>query len=264
MKFINDLIKYIYDTFFNTRRLKNEPENLHIHDFPRDQIKLKFNRPIQIVFGGCGGKYSYYMGFAYVLQHRLDFSNIIFSGASAGSFIALCCSLNLDMKKIFEYHNMEMIDKLNNMYFGPYYNWYKVYSDQILSMLDKEDHKKLNNRFSYSITEFPSLNNEIISQWTSNKDLVNGLVASGFVPIYGKSFVKKYRGKNYIDGAISNKKPLLYKNIPHIYMRIDRYRSFQKNEFFINCDKEYHYKLFNLGVKDALDNFNNFVNSIEE
>jgi hypothetical protein len=46
-------------------------------------------------------------------------------------------------------------------------------------------------------------------------------------------------------------------------MRIDRYRSFQKNEFFINCDKKYHYKLFNLGVKDALNNFNDFINSIE-
>jgi hypothetical protein len=40
-------------------------------------------------------------------------------------------------------------------------------------------------------------------------------------------------------------------------MKIDRYRGFKKSEFFINCDKEYRYKLFNLGVRDALDNFKN-------
>ena len=221
--------------------------------------KIIYKNPIQIVFGGCGGLYSYYMGFVHVLQQYIDFKNIIFSGTSAGSFIGLCCALDLNMEYIFKYHNMQILEKLEQTYTGPYFNWYNIYYSQILSFLKKDDYKKLNNRFSYSITEFPSLKNKIIYQWDSNEDLVNGLIASGYIPIYGTSLFKTYRNKYCIDGSISNKKPLLYNNIPHISITIDKYRKFNKIDYLIISNKDFHYKLFNYGMKDALDNIKDFL-----
>jgi hypothetical protein len=35
----------------------------------------------QVIFGGCGGLYNYFLGIASVLQEKYDLSNIIFGGS---------------------------------------------------------------------------------------------------------------------------------------------------------------------------------------
>ena len=94
----------------------------------------------QVIFGGCGGLYNYFLGIASVLQEKYDLSNIIFGGSQAGCFPAILLSNNINVNNFFtEIHN-NFLDEVNQYKFGALGIWNHIVRDKINKILPDNTH----------------------------------------------------------------------------------------------------------------------------
>eukprot|EP01147_Barroeca_monosierra_P008086 gene8086-761_t len=64
------------------------------------------------------------------------------------------------------------------------------------------------NHLHFSLTSFPELKNNIIGRWTNKQDLLDGILASAFIPIFDTwKLTPRFRGYHYIDGFLTNSCP---------------------------------------------------------
>ena len=106
-----------------------------------------------------------------------------------------------------------------------------------------------------SMTHIPSFKSHIISNWENNKDLVNGIMASSFVPVFDKfKLTEKFRGNRYIDGYMSCPYPQPLKDVPTFIIRINMWRDYKISWMWCWSDIEWSRQLFNWGVEDANNN----------
>ena len=153
-----------------------------------------------ISFSGCGWSFPYYLGIAQYLYDNYIIDNIKFIGASAGVIPALILSANINPKDFLD-EIIPISYKCNGSLLGPTY-----YSYLLINLCEKilpEDIcNRINNKLYVCLTD-PLYNSFIISEFNSKNDLIDALYCSCYTLIFGKR-KRKFRNKNYIDGALTN------------------------------------------------------------
>ena len=194
----NFLIKNInFFKYFNKRISEKMSEN---------NENKKYKR--QLVFGGTGGMYNYSLGIASVIQENFkeELKDTLITGTSGGCFSALVLSLDMDVQNILKELNEPILNEVNKCKLGAFYNFNDIsrkFSLEYLNKFDKNAYQKANGKLHCCMTDIPSCKPHIISDWKSNKDLINGIMASSFVPLFDKfKLTEQFRGNRYIDGYI--------------------------------------------------------------
>ena len=246
----NFLLKNInFFKYFNKRISEKMTEN---------NENKKYKR--QLVFGGTGGMYNYSLGIASVIQENFkeELKDTLITGTSGGCFSALVLSLDMDVQNILKELNEPILNEVNKCKLGAFYNFNDIsrkFSLEYLNKFDKNAYQKANGKLHCCMTDIPSCKPHIISDWKSNKDLINGIMASSFVPLFDKfKLTEQFRGNRYIDGYMSCPYPQPLKDVPTFIVRINMWRDYKISWFWCWSDIEWSMQLFNWGVEDANNN----------
>ncbi len=208
---------------------------------------------ILLSFGSSGLCAAYQIGIASYLQETCTLNDCTFSGVSGGGQAAVALALGLDCRRLFEDIHQPLIRELSNgngFFLGK--RSYELASERVLAFLDEEPDRfeKARERLYLSVTQVPSFRHTFLSNWSSNSDIVNGLVATSFVPILsGSLWVKTPEGR-YIDGALSRTKSRPVQELPRFLFGLQRWRTFPKSWVF-RTNEERTRQLFSLGREDA-------------
>ncbi|EQC32357.1 hypothetical protein SDRG_10104 [Saprolegnia diclina VS20] len=213
----------------------------------------KRGEPVQIGFGGCGGFYNYLLGVASVVQEHFDLSSAIFSGSSAGCFPALVLALGLDVKTFFHEPNMALIRDAKRKTYHGLGSWIPLTKEHMLQTLAPDAYQIADKRFYCSVTKVPSLQNELITSWSCNEDMVDCMLTSGHVPLYHPNWVKEFRGQKYIDGSVSNNAPVPHADaFPSHVFQIRAWREIWPHWVLVSTNSDWAYEQFQMGRSDTL------------
>ena len=222
----------------------------------------------QIIFIGCGGMISYYFGIAKYIQDNFNLENIIFGGVSGGSIISFYLSLEKDMELVFKDASKELCNNLTKSSTGALFNMIDLLNKYLDRKIKEEGdeylYKILNKKelFISISTIYPRKN--LISNWKSNIDLIDCILASCSLPLLGHTFFNNYRDNYCLDGAFYNNNPRLYSELPILIITPYKWRLIPPSWFSFCCDKEWHSYLFELGYNDAKKNKEEFENYLEK
>lgn len=211
----------------------------------------------QVAFGGCGGMFHYELGVASVIQENFDLEDTAFAGISAGTFPALLCALDMPIAKLVDTWGNAFIRKVRCHWSGVWFNWNTVVRRSTMAHLKEDDYEKLRGKYFVTMTSVRGLSLEptTIGDWKSNDDLLDGIMASAFIPIFDKwKLTATFRGKRYIDGTVAAKEPRFLddQNVPRLVINYDMWRPVKKSWLWLSTDESWNRKLYALGRADAL------------
>ncbi|RHY11271.1 hypothetical protein DYB25_004705 [Aphanomyces astaci] len=219
----------------------------------RNQPSHVRGEPIQIGFGGCGGFYNYLLGVASILQERFDLTDAVFSGASAGCFPALVLAMNKNVSDFFHGANLTLIRDADKKTFMGWRDWIPLTKQHTLMMLEPDTYQKLDKKFYCSITRVPSLENELVTSWTDNEDMVDCMLTSGHVPLYHPEYLRSFRGHKYIDGSVSNNDPMPLGNLaPAHVFHFWKWRQILPHWILVSTNANWANQQFEWGRADAV------------
>jgi len=147
---------------------------------------------------------------------------------------------------------------------GIYFTFYKVMKDVILRRMPADFYKKVSGRAIFSLTNMESWvpSHELITEFTSNKHLVEAVLASGHIPyIMNGELLAKLNDKKYIDGGVTDWRPVIDKNtiqvIPYMWHPL------WSKIWFMNCvyastSDERNLRLYKDGYEGARKNSNHW------
>ncbi|XP_067913724.1 patatin-like phospholipase domain-containing protein 4 [Heterodontus francisci] len=164
-------------------------------------------------FSGSGFLVTYHLGVAECLLENMP--EVVHGaprvfGASAGSLIAaaVVCAVNLDNF----YRSLKRAAKLSRRWFfgpmHPLFNLLRIVRKGLVENLPENAHELASGRLFISLTRVSDGQNVLVSDFTSNEELVQALVCSCFVPVYCGLVPPTFRGVHYIDGGFTNMQPL--------------------------------------------------------
>lgn len=172
-----------------------------------------------------GGSYfsvTYCLGVFDVLQKLFDLSNVVYLGDSSGSLAAVTAALNIPVDHTVKELLLSSLKEKQNMPHCGFSQWSEVLTKNIFSTIMKFDpelvgqvHKIVSGKLHVSVThvKFPFLQNELVSTFHSDEDLVNILMVSCHLPwVLNGNLFTKWRGNTCIDGGLTNHNPVLDKN----------------------------------------------------
>lgn len=219
---------------------------------------VNIKEPKQIVFGGCAGMYHYFLGIASVLQEKFDMSDVVFGCVSGGSFPALALILDLPVKELHETWNKEILRELNKSSLKAFSRLNGIVFEKSKKYIPVDAHIVAKNRLFISLTEFPSLKNHIVHYWQTIDSLLDCIQASCFIPIFDKRFWTIFDSTKYVDGGLSNNKPIPYPESPYIYITTDKWREIPLHWYWCYTSETWSDQLFEWGVSDTLAHLDEF------
>lgn len=236
---------------------------------------------MKILISGSAGHYPYLLGIARGLQlqnkkynklFEIEDSNIAeetieikevfvlndvkeIHAYSSGCVVSLMLALDIDINYAMNSLHLNILEEMNRSIFGSAFNFLKILKKELLLFLNsisKDIFKKANNKLFIYISYFENwgLSSEVISNFHSNEDLVDCCIASGFIPVYGKSILYSYRGKYCIDYALNYKPPV---EVAYNFRR-DAVRDLNKifgSYVFISSNYNKVKDMYELGMKDS-------------
>lgn len=164
---------------------------------------------IDVVISGGGLKGYFMAGCASILQSELKKYNIQMariSGASAGAWAGMFILSGFDIEKWIEtYHACKgNPNKLIHETYEDLAEWVKAH-------LPDDAYKTCTGRLHISITVLSlfGLRNKIISEYTSNDDLIECCFASSTIPyLTERGPYRRFRGEIVCDGGVTNNCPI--------------------------------------------------------
>jgi len=173
----------------------------------------KLNK-IDLVITGGGFKNSYAMGIFLFLNKlkkyndKINFDRI--SGTSAGA----CTGFFIINDKINDYIHLSysLVDTLSKYpYARPKYLWNELFKEYVNKYgIPKKD--KLHISFSVLDYKYPFLNNEIVSSYDNEEDLIDAFKSTSSIPYLMVNFFGKYKNKYTLDGYFTNNTPIFKDN----------------------------------------------------
>jgi len=173
---------------------------------------------IDVIISGGGLRGYYVAGAAQILKEMCDMHNITIkrlAGASAGSWCALFIATDV--------HVLDWIETFYQTSFhsdagskSKLLDAYHLFIDSMMLRTFQEDaYLQCNGKVHISITvlTLTGAKNIIVSEFTSNLDLINACIASSNIPFFSVGgFGKKFRGMTVIDGGATNNIPVFRDN----------------------------------------------------
>jgi len=223
---------------------------------------------VKILVSGAAGHYPYLLGVARGLQLDNDYfshanNDSEIHAYSSGCVVALLLALNIDINLAMNCLQINILKDLNNTLLGSGFNFLIILKTRLLKFLNSfgEDiYLKANNKLFIYISYFKNwgLSSEIISDFYNNEDLVDCCIASGFIPLYGRSILFPFRDKYCIDYAINFKPP----EFIDINIKRNAVRDLNKIfglYIFITSDYDKVKDMYQLGIEDYKTNKNSFM-----
>ncbi|XP_006058783.3 patatin-like phospholipase domain-containing protein 5 [Bubalus bubalis] len=163
-------------------------------------------------FSGAGFLGLYHVGVIHCLRQRaprLLRGASRFYGSSSGALIAvsvvsglsvdLCCSRFLAMVK--------QVEQLSLGIFHPAFMPIKTIRQDLQDSLPTDIHILASQRLGISLTHWPDGKNFIVTDFATRDEVIEALVCTAYFPFYCGTIPPTFRGKRYIDGALSNSMP---------------------------------------------------------
>jgi predicted acylesterase/phospholipase RssA len=139
-----------------------------------------------------------------------------YAGSSVGAICAMLMGSGVTGDTIIQIYN--------NLIYNRYF--FKSLKQEILQLLPPDAYLKCNDKVYIACTEITwfGFKKTIISQFTSNEDLVDATLASSNMPFLISPFLYyKFRGKYFIDGCFSAPLPI-FKDYQHRQLLIKLYK----------------------------------------
>jgi len=171
-----------------------------------------------VAFSVSAGCFTYQMGVAAYMQEHFDLQGVQFTGASGGSWPATVLACGMDM----EYVLQTIIDEAPKCCVGRLLGAYGVYDQGVRMVFDKlfkdctDLPDQVRGKLAISVTrlawmkgvaglQVPYLKDEVISDFTSNDDIIECVLASSLIPfaLNGKPWVR-YRNWICVDAGVTN------------------------------------------------------------
>ena len=243
----------------------NEEDSEEDNEEVNEEVNKEDKGKVQMIFGGCGGMFTYLLGVASTIQKHFELDNVIFSGSSGGIIPSILLALDFDVDYYFEKINIPMFEELNSYRFGCIGKLNNCFRNIFKKHLTDEGFEKIKNIYHVSLTNCSNFENEIISGWKSKDDLLEGMLASSFIPIFDSNkLTYSFRGKKYIDGSLSNSYPIPFDHLPSIVIKRDRWRKNNLNWLWIWTNPDWHRTLYNWGKEDAMENLHEFYDLLKK
>ncbi len=197
--------------------------------------KLKKNlgkiNSISFCGGGCKGIYQLGVHLGLITTNPKLMKNMHYIGASIGSLSSAICCCNIDINNEFLPLLFELInDYRKNTYYSAT-TFGKRIKEILTIILPENAYQLVSGRCHIIIVYFTKRGfcKETISEFESNEDLINCIIASQYIPIWTDIKLFRYRGKYCIDSAMLIDYPMLdndtvivsFNNTGDIYPEID-------------------------------------------
>lgn len=224
----------------------------------------------QITFSGCGGLYTYLFGVAAYMQQNFawDHASTCFASASAGCYPAFLLAANVDVEAYHYKANQRFLRESETLApldaraigLGRWNDFLKRnFKQSVLDYAGADAHLKLRHKHYISLTRVPTLANVLVADYDSLDDLVDGYIASGYLPIYDETgrLACRWRDELYIDGGLSDNAPLPFGDeVPSLVLSLSKWRDHEElaSGFpvpFVRANWEYCDDKFRLGKQDA-------------
>ncbi|KAM6151147.1 patatin-like phospholipase domain-containing protein 4 [Rhynchocyon petersi] len=172
-------------------------------------------KSINLSFSACGFLGIYHLGAASALcRHGQKLLKDVkaFAGASAGSLVAtvlLTAPKEIEECNQFIYKFAEEIRRQSFGAITPGYDFMARLRSGVESILPPNAHELAQNRLHVSITNTKTRENYLVSSFSSREDLIQVLLASSFIPLYGGLTPVEYKGQKWVDGGFTNSLPIL-------------------------------------------------------
>lgn len=164
---------------------------------------------INLTFSGAGFLAMYQIGvascFKYYGRKLLDNVNC-YGGCSAGAMIALGLLCDIDLEKSVLLL-MDTAAKIRDGSFGPLtpsFDPINTIRKAFNATLPSNAYKMATGKLFISLTRVSDWKSVIVSEFNSNKDLIDALTCTTFIPFYCGVQPPKYRGVSYIDGGFTD------------------------------------------------------------
>ena len=217
-------------SFINLHKLSTKSNKWNIIDDNNRKIILKksntiynntnatlfideFNnyKKILISPGGLNGLYM--LGISHYIIKHYELNKCIFSGASAGAWIALILSYNNDDIDDFIYNILHNSDILNNKSLKQIQKSLKTH------LLNNYKSNNFNlNKLFIGVTQYDTLDfyTNIYSDFIDLEDAIDCCIASSQIPLITNDLIIEYNNKISLDGGFSKHPYIPYNNKPYI------------------------------------------------
>ncbi|RYH24379.1 hypothetical protein EON65_16790 [archaeon] len=164
---------------------------------------------IDVVISGGGLKGYFVTGCSHIMKHEFERQNIKIArvaGASAGAWCGLFMLTNFSTENWIETYYLckERPEMTMHEAYDDIWPW-------VSSHMPENAYKICSGRLFISITEVTwfGFKNHMISEYTSNRDLLDACLASSTVPFISlRHMLRRYRGMWVLDGGLTNNTPV--------------------------------------------------------
>ncbi len=212
-----------------------------------------------ISFSSAAFYYFYEFGVAAYLQETYDLSKVRFIGASAGVLPSIFLACDVPIEKVMKEWMPRVYEILRKKPTGVYFNIFDAMHNAGLHMLVDDSFKKASGRVAFSLTKVDSWHiiNERISNFSSTKELIEAGFASGHLPLLvNGDLVATFKGKTYIDGALTDYQPVFDDNTIKVSPYMWSYVWCAQSPLWFlslygDTSEERNWRLYNDGYQDA-------------
>uniref|UniRef100_A0A0X3NYS3 Patatin-like phospholipase domain-containing protein 2 n=1 Tax=Schistocephalus solidus TaxID=70667 RepID=A0A0X3NYS3_SCHSO len=178
----------------------------------RDAESLNYN----LSFAGCGFLGIYHAGVISCIRRFAPhlYVNRPISGASAGGIAAAFLICDVKTEDCVRYF-AELINKSRQYTLGAFDPRFKITEylrEGLERLLPADAHTLCSGRLYISMTRQSSRENVVISQFKDRAELIQVILCSSFIPLFGGFVPPMFHGDYFIDGALSDNLPSLDKN----------------------------------------------------
>eukprot|EP00668_Euglena_longa_P004169 GGOE01004887.1.p1 GENE.GGOE01004887.1~~GGOE01004887.1.p1 ORF type:complete len:258 (+),score=47.85 GGOE01004887.1:113-775(+) len=205
-------------------------------------------------FAGCGGMYTYCLGFACYMQENFDMSDVTVYATSGGTISALLLTSGLSIRDFQTSCNVPGIQECQQTWLGAAFNGFAIASRWLLNWLPDDAYQRAAGRLFLSVTRVPKWRNELLREFSSNEECVRAMKCSSFIPwVFELAPACEYRGAWYIDGGLSNNQPVKDADTFRVYFY--RWRRCKPHWVWPFSDPAWTATIFEWGFQDARKHF---------
>ncbi|KAL6725985.1 hypothetical protein Aduo_008000 [Ancylostoma duodenale] len=165
---------------------------------------------MNLSFSGCGFLCIYHAGVAAAIKEYAPhlIQNKI-SGASAGAIVAAGLVTNICISQATS-TILKIVSQARSRALGalhPAFNLLGLVREEIERTLPPDAYKRCTGRLQISLTRWSDNKNVVVTEFESNKELIDAIICSCFIPVYCGITPPTYRGEAYIDGGFTDNQP---------------------------------------------------------
>lgn len=167
---------------------------------------MSTNTKFKKLFIGGGGSYFFWqVGVLRYLQEHYNVEGVELVGASAGGLLATLTMCRVDLDKAVEKaHQLSVDYGIYERRLGLAGIWSRIVHQWLDELLPNNAADLCRERVSLKMVTVPSLKAFAVDDWQSRQDLIDGCLASCFIPIFmGPKLFMTYRNIPVIDGALA-------------------------------------------------------------